>query len=133
LVKANKFASIAKKVMDKPLMDVPAHPFFQPGTGPSSSCQGPRHITLSKPKMSGCPKLGLYTEDISMGVPDKGKGYAVPKSTTKDAPMNAFSTVASKVWIDPYLEALWSNNKEWDNFEEEAQAEMVKATTNKTA
>ena len=89
--------------------------------------------TLSKRKMSGHPKLGLYTEDVFMGVPDKGKGHAVPKSTTEDAPMSTFSTVVSKGWVDPYLEVLRSNEKEWDDFKEEAQAEMVKATTSKTA
>ena len=36
-VKATSFASIAKKVVDKPLTGVPAHPSIQSGTGPSSS------------------------------------------------------------------------------------------------
>jgi hypothetical protein len=121
-VKANLFASIAKKAMDRPLMGVPARPLSQPGTGPSSSSWGSvQSSTLSKPKMSGHPKLEPYTEDIPMG--------AVPKPTTKDAPM----TAASEGWVDPYLEALGSDDEEWDDFEEEAQAEMVKATTSRTA
>ena len=37
-VKANSFASIVKKVVDKPLMGMPAHPSLQSKTGlPSSS------------------------------------------------------------------------------------------------
>jgi hypothetical protein len=83
--------------------------------------------------MSGHPKPGPYTEDVPMGAPDKGKGRAVPKSTAEDAPMSAFFTTTSEGWVNPYLEALGCNNKEWDDFEEEAQAEMVKATTSKTA
>jgi hypothetical protein len=83
--------------------------------------------------MSGCPKPSPYTEDVPMGAPDKGKGCTAPEPTTKDTPMSAFSTVASKGWVNPYLEALGSDDEEWDDFEEEAQAEMVKATTSRTA
>jgi hypothetical protein len=36
-VKTNSFASIAKKVVDKPLTGVPARPSLQSGTGLSSS------------------------------------------------------------------------------------------------
>jgi septal ring factor EnvC (AmiA/AmiB activator) len=36
-VKANSFASVAKKVADKPLTGVPAHLSLHSGTGPSSS------------------------------------------------------------------------------------------------
>jgi hypothetical protein len=68
-----------------------------------------------------------------MGVPDKGKGCAAPASTTEDAPMSAFSTTTSKEWVDPYLEALGSDNDKWDDFEEEIQAGLAKATTSKTA
>jgi len=83
--------------------------------------------------MLGRPKLAPYTEDVPMGAPDKGKGCAAPASTAKDAPMSAFSTTTSKEWVDPYLEVLGSDNDEWDDFEEEVQAGLAKATTSKTA
>jgi hypothetical protein len=68
-----------------------------------------------------------------MGAPDKGKGHAAPASTIKDAPMSAFSTTTSEEWVNPYLEALGSDNNEWDDFEKETQAGLAKTTTSKTA
>jgi hypothetical protein len=48
--------------------------------------------------------------------------------------MSAFSTTISEEWVDPYLEALGSDDdNEWDDFKEEAQAVFAKATTSKTA
>jgi hypothetical protein len=47
--------------------------------------------------------------------------------------MSAFLTITSKEWVDPYLEALGSDDEEWDNFEEETQAGLAKATNSKTA
>jgi hypothetical protein len=76
--------------------------------------------------MSGRPRPESYTEDVPMGAPNKGKGRCVPEPTMDDTPMSMFSTVASKGQIDHYLEALGSNDEEWDSFEEEAQAEMAK-------
>ena len=131
-IKVNSFASIAKKATDKPLMGMPACPLFPPGTDYSSSSQGSvQPSTLSKSKMIGCPRLEPYTEDVPMGVPNKGKRHAVPKHTTKDVPMGMSSTMASEGWVDPYLEALGSDDEEWDDFEEEAQAEMAHATSSK--
>jgi hypothetical protein len=47
--------------------------------------------------------------------------------------MSTFSTTTSKEWVDPYLEALGSDDDEWDDFEEETHAGLAKATTSKTA
>ena len=110
-MKANSFASIAKKVVDKPLTGVPAHPSIQSGTGPSSSSWGGvQPSTPINPKTSGHPKPAPYTKDVPMGVPDKGKGHIVPKSTTGDVLMSAFLTTTSEEWVDPYLEVLGSDN-----------------------
>jgi hypothetical protein len=68
-----------------------------------------------------------------MGVPDKGKGHIVPKSTTGDVLMSAFLTTTSEEWVDPYLEVLGSDNDKWDDFKEETQAGLEKATNSKTA
>jgi hypothetical protein len=68
-----------------------------------------------------------------MGAPDKGKGRAAPASTAEDVPMSAFSTTTSEEWVDPYQEALGSVDNKWDDFEEEVQAGLAKATTRKTA
>jgi len=83
--------------------------------------------------MLGRPKPAPYTEDVPMGAPDKGKGRAAPASTAEDAPMNAFSTTTSEEWVDPYLEALGSDDDEWDDFKEDTQAGLAKATNSKTA
>jgi len=83
--------------------------------------------------MSGRPKPAPYTEDVPMGAPDKGKGRAAPAPTTKDVPMSVFSTTTSEGWVDPYQEALEYDDDEWDDFEEEVQAGLAKATTSKTA
>ena len=83
--------------------------------------------------MLGQPNPAPYTEDVPMGAPDKGKGRTVPASTAEDAPMSVFSTTTSEEWVDPYLEALGSDDDEWDDFEEETQAGLAKATTSKTA
>jgi len=74
--------------------------------------------------MLGRPKPAPYTKDVPMGA---------PASTAEDTPMSAFSTTTSKEWVDPYLEALGSDDDEWDDFEEETQARLAKATTSKTA
>jgi len=133
-VKANEFASVAKRVMDKPLTGVPAHLSLHSRIGPpSNSRDSVQPSTPSKPKVSGRPKPAPYTEDVPMGAPDKGKGCAVPDSTTEDTPMSMFSTTTSEEWVDPYLEALGSDDDEWDDFEEETQAGLAKATTSKTA
>jgi hypothetical protein len=132
-VKATLFASIAK-VADKSLMGVPAHPSLHSRMGPPPNSRGSMQSSmLPNPKMSGWPKLAPYTEDVPMGAPDKGKGQAAPASTTEDAPMSAFSTTTSKEWVNPYQEALGYDNDEWDDFEEEVQAGLAKATTSKTA
>jgi hypothetical protein len=47
--------------------------------------------------------------------------------------MNVFSTTTSEEWVDPYLEALGSDDNEWDDFKEETQAGLAKATNSKTA
>jgi hypothetical protein len=91
--------------------------------------QGPQHDI----RPSASLKSHNDTEDVHMGVPDKGNGCATLEYTAEDTPMSAFSTMTSKGWVDPYLEALGCDDNEWDNFKEEAQAEMVKATTSKTA
>src|SRR5882762_182297 len=83
--------------------------------------------------MLGRPKPAPYTEDVPMGAPDKGKGRAAPVPTTEDTPMSTFSTTTSEEWVDPYLEALGSDDDEWDDFGEEIQAGLAKATTSKTA
>ena len=54
-----------------------------------------------------------------MGAPDKGKGHAAPASTAKNAPMSTFSTTTSEEWVNPYLEALGSDDDEWNDFKEE--------------
>jgi hypothetical protein len=77
-------------------------------------------------------KPAPYIEDIPMGAPDKGKGCTAPDSTTGDMLMTAFSTTTSEEWVDPYLEALGSADDEWDNFKEETQARLAKATNSKT-
>jgi hypothetical protein len=113
---------------------MPAHLSLHSRIGlPSNSRDSVQSSTPSKPKMLGRPKPAPYTEDVPMGVPDKGKGCAAPASTVKDAPMSAFFTTTSKEWVDPYLEALGSDDDEWDEFEEETQAGLAKATTSKTA
>jgi hypothetical protein len=133
-VKATSFASITKKVADKPLMGVPAHLSIHSRIGqPSNSRGSVQSSTLPNPKLSGQPKLAPYTGDVPMGAPDKGKGCAAPISTAKDVPMNAFSTTTSEEWVDPYLEALGSDDNEWDDFEEDTQAGLAKATNSKTA
>src|ERR1700676_4524363 len=68
-----------------------------------------------------------------MGAPDKGKGHASPTSTAKDVPMSTFSTTTSEEWVNPYLEALGSDDDKWDDFKEETQAGLAKATNSKTA
>jgi hypothetical protein len=68
-----------------------------------------------------------------MGAPDKGKGQAASAPTIEDAPMSAFSTTTSEGWVDPYQEALGYDDDEWDDFEQEVQAGLAKATTSKTA
>src|ERR1700676_170837 len=83
--------------------------------------------------MLGQPNPAPYTEDVPMGAPHKGKGRTVPTSTAEDAPISAFSTTTSEEWVDPYQEALGSDDDEWDDFEEEIQAGLAKATTSKTA
>jgi hypothetical protein len=45
-----------------------------------------------------------------MGMPDKGKGRAAPASTAKDVPMSVFSMTTSEEWVEPYLEALGSDD-----------------------
>ena len=89
--------------------------------------------TPINPKTSGHPKPAPYTKDVPMGVPDKGKGHIVPKSTTGDVLMSAFLTTTSEEWVDPYLEVLGSDNDKWDDFKEETQAGLAKATNSKTA
>ena len=83
--------------------------------------------------MLGQPKPAPYTEDVPMGVPDKGKGHTAPTSTTEDVAMSAFSTTTSEEWVDPYLEVLGSDNDKWDDFKEETQAGLAKDTNSKTA
>jgi hypothetical protein len=133
-VKATSFASVAKKVADKPLTGVSAHPPLHSRIGPPSNSRGSvQSSTPPNPKMSGRPKPAPYTEDVPMGVPDKGKGHTAPTSTTEDVAMSAFSTTTSEEWVDPYLEVLGSDDDKWDDFEEETQAGLAKATTSKTA
>src|SRR5882762_5639739 len=47
--------------------------------------------------------------------------------------MSAFSMTTSEEWVDPYQEALGYDDDKWDNFKEEVQAGLAKATTSKTA
>jgi hypothetical protein len=47
--------------------------------------------------------------------------------------MSAFSTTTSEEWVNPYLEALGSDDNEWDDFKEETQAGLAKATNSTTA